>query len=314
MKNKLGLLIFAIVATGAGFFVYYQSTYICRNPLEYTIGAVDSRFGISRDKLLAVTKEAETVWEKGFGRELFNYQPDASFKINFVFDERQKQTIEADQSESGIEVSRSMYDQLLKEYNQLSASYQTKLNSYNNRVDEFEGRLGVYNTRVETLNARGGATPKEQQEVEKERKYLEGQKNILDNMRTELSSLVLRVNSLGEQVNYLAGQLNIEVDTHNQIFGEAREFDQGEYNGKEINIYQFDGVEDLRLVLAHELGHALGIEHVENPKSIMYYLMDKQDIKNPILSEEDKAAFNERCSSRYLLKFLWPTTYVDSGV
>ena len=301
MKNKLGLLIFLIVAVSSGFFVYYRGTAICRDPLKYTIGTVDSRFGISRDKFLAGVKDSETVWEKGFGRELFNYQSDADFKINLIFDDRQKQTIEANQSETGIEISRSMYDKVLKEYKEIAATYTTKLSNYNYLVDEFERRLGIYNSRVSEINRRGGATPKEQQELEKERKDLESQKNILDDMRVELSNLVLRVNSLGDQVNYLAEQLNIDVDTHNQIFGEAREFDQGEYNGREINIYQFDGMGDLRLVLVHELGHALGIEHVENPKSIMYYLMDKQDIKNPVLSEEDIRAFTERCKPGNIL-------------
>ncbi|MBI2065175.1 MAG: matrixin family metalloprotease [Candidatus Yanofskybacteria bacterium] len=304
MKKIVNLLIFLIITTGSVFFVYYRGTAICRSPLDYTIGVVDERFGISRDKFVGRIKEAEAVWEGGFNREFFNYKPDASFKINLVFDERQKETIEAKQSETNIEISRSMYDRILAEYNQQAAIYQSRLDSYNNLVDEFEKRLGIYNAEVAKINARGGATPKEHGELEAERKYLESQKKLLDNLRGELSKLVSQVNSLGEQVNYLAGQLNIDVDIFNKRFGEAREFDQGEYNGKEINIYQFDEAWDLRLVLAHELGHALGIEHVENPKSIMYYLMDKQDTKNPVLSPEDKKAFIERCSPGHLFKFL----------
>ena len=48
MKNVLGLLIFLVVACGLGFFVYYQGTSICRNPLDYAIGTVDGRFGIDQ--------------------------------------------------------------------------------------------------------------------------------------------------------------------------------------------------------------------------------------------------------------------------
>jgi predicted Zn-dependent protease len=65
---------------------------------------------------------------------------------------------------------------------------------------------------------------------------------------------------------------------------------------RKINIYQFDDIERLTLVLAHEFGHALGLTHVGNPKSVMYYLTDRQDTRNLKLSEEDIRAFQYRCN------------------
>ena len=124
---------------------------------------------------------------------------------------------------------------------------------------------------------------------------MEDLKTRLDRDRATLNSAAARLNYLGDQVNELAQKLNIEVDVHNQVFGEAREFDQGEYINGKINIYQFDAISDLRLVIAHELGHALGLDHVENPKSIMYYLMEKQNLNNIALTQEDKKAFRQRC-------------------
>ncbi len=296
MINKIATTLFILLIIFAGFYIYQNEFASCKNPIFYDIGGFDNRFGISKDKFLTTIKEAETVWESKIDRNIFEYKPLSKFKINLVFDERQKSTIEASESKEGIEGSRSQYDSLVADYKALAASYEGDLRRYNNNVYVFEARLKEYNDYVAEINGRGGATPPEHKELEQERKELEEQKAILDNQRLILNGRASELNSLGDTVNAIAGDLNIDVDIHNQRFGEAREFDQGEYSGDQINIYQFETVGDLRLVLAHELGHALGIDHVENPVSVMYHLMDKQNIQNPFLSPEDISALDYRCN------------------
>jgi predicted Zn-dependent protease len=51
-------------------------------------------------------------------------------------------------------------------------------------------------------------------------------------------------------------------------------------------------------VLAHEFGHALGLDHVEDPQAIMYYLMDKQNIKDLKLTTDDINALKKGCNIR----------------
>lgn len=302
-----------LIVIGSGVFFYYQEIALCRNILSYDIGTFDSRFGINKDKFLITIKEAEAVWEKGTGRDLFVYKAGARFEINLIFDERQARTIEANQTGGQIEQSRAYYDSLVAKYKSMSASYDADLRAYNSRVSSFESRLNTYNHGVAQANAKGGATPQEYKELEAERKALETEKNYLDQQRAALNQKAAELNALGEQINGLAEQLNIEVDIFNQRFGEGREFDQGQYTGDAINIYQFDAVGDLRLVLGHELGHALGLDHVENPASLMYYLMDKQNIKNPALSREDLAAFNQLCNSSVInaIRYWWLNTFTS---
>jgi len=51
----------------------------------------------------------------------------------------------------------------------------------------------------------------------------------------------------------------------------------------------------LRTILAHELGYALGIGHVDGEHSVMYPAMNPQNRDSGGLSAQDRAALREVC-------------------
>lgn len=290
--NLLVISVFIFTAI----FIYKQSN-VCEKPLLYSIGNIDSKFGITPEKFLGLLNDAEKIWEEGTGLDLFTYQPDADakFKVNLVFDERQRKTIAEKRAREALDIGEDSYKNLKKEYEKILAVQKTKLSTYEKEVSSYTNLLNKYNREVEHYNKSGGAPEDVYKRLESDRVFLEKTASELNLRQEELSTINNQLSLLVTKINKLAGTYNNEVAKYNNVFGSPVVFDQGEYTGSEINIYQFDEISDLRLVLAHEFGHALNLDHVDNPTSIMYYLMEKQSFKAPKLSTEDINALKIEC-------------------
>lgn len=296
MYKFLFNIVALIILAGAGYHLLDKYVFLCDIPVQYSIGKFDERFGISQEKFIKTLQEAEQVWEKSADKDIFEYIPDADFKVNLAFDERQQKTLAANRSEENIEATQANYDLLHSQYEIEKERYEMNLRNYDTAKSSYNARVERYNQKVASANARGGATAQEYKELQQDKQDIQHEANELESKRESLNQEVQELNSLGNRINELAAHLNIKVDIHNEVFGGAREFDQADYTGRDINVYQFDAIPDLRLVLAHELGHSLGMDHVENPKSIMHYLMDKQDLNNPTPTIEDIVELRRVCS------------------
>lgn len=81
--------------------------------------------------------------------------------------------------------------------------------------------------------------------------------------------------------------MNASVKQYKQRF-QPHLFHKGLLNGKQILIYEFESEDDLRLTLAHELGHALGLQHTDDPHALMHPVMKDQDIAHFRLTQADR--------------------------
>ena len=277
----------------AGTYWYTQVEAVCKLPISYRIGVLDDRFGLTFDEARTVISDAESVWENSTGKNLFIYDETAEFAINYIFDERQAFSDaeedfrdRLDDSENKNESIEDTYAELVSEYNTLDFQYKT-------RVDQYEKRLSVYNKKVERYNKSGGAPKNIFKELEAEKRGLDLEIQSLNELAAELNKLTSEINHIGQEGNLLVETYNRNVDVYNRTFGELHEFTQGDFQGDHINVYKFSDREEHILVLAHELGHTLSLDHVEGSSSIMYYLMGGQD--ELVLSETDLAEFELVC-------------------
>jgi hypothetical protein len=256
-------------------------------PVQYSLGQFDERFGISQDRFLQLAEQAKKVWEDAAGKTLFEQRQDGALKINLVFDWRQERLLEAVKAKAKIDEKGRSFDQLQADYNEQARQLDYYRSKFDESAQTYKIHLGEYNARVARWNESKDHSDSEYNALQSARKEVEEEQNSLEKKRTELNARGEEFNKLGEKMTELAGKHNLDIENFNGTFAESREFEKGLFDGKSINIYEYEKEEDLRLALVHEFGHAIGLGHVDNPKAIMYRKLAVQDIGTIRLTSDD---------------------------
>lgn len=296
MRTRFILLLIGTVALSWYYFLNFY-TPVCDTPLTYRLGEFDVRFNISRDEAKQALLEAEAVWEKPAGRDLFTYDESSTFPVNFIFDDRQERTLAEEAQREALDTKEATSAEINAAYIKLTKEYTDLQTAYKLKADRYEAKLNQFNATVAEYNEDGGAPPKEFEKLEATKAVLKREEGELDRQAKTLTNLATEINELSDRGNRIVEQYNQSVQTYNKNFGHGGEFTQGDYQGESITIYKFSDRIELATVLAHEFGHALGIGHVEGSSSIMYYLLEEQpsDLR---ISPEDMAAFAAVCTGK----------------
>src|SRR3989338_11059342 len=105
MRKAIDWLFLVAVIAGGGYLAYTHPKELhrlealvhlrspCEDSLTYSVLSIDPRFRLSTTTLVANLKEAESLWEKGSGKELLTYQPSGgNVSVSLIYDERQAST------------------------------------------------------------------------------------------------------------------------------------------------------------------------------------------------------------------------------
>lgn len=257
-KRLLGLLLVLIIIFGpiiyfipeyrkglVNLFVWSQ----CDTPLTYQLGMLDPRFGIDKASAIADISQAANIWNKAEGKNLLEQTQSANLTINFTYDERT--------------ALNSQINQMQNKLNQNNSSLQLQIDQHNSDVKAFEQKLADFNATIEKYNSEGGAPPDVYNQLIAEQNQL---KQEADSLNAQARQLNLSTQNYNYNVNIFnkdINQFNIEI---------TQKPEEGLYDAstKTINIYFADNHQELVHTLTHELGHSLGLQHVNNPKAIMY--------------------------------------------
>lgn len=256
--------------------------------VRYRLGEIDPRFDISRAEVEQLTKEAVQIWHAGTGQEWFVYDDSARLTINFVYDERQATTVAQQKTETQIATAINQHNTQSNELGEQKQKLDWQFKALEAKLNTWQT---AHNEAYHRLQNNQNPNQYAVLYAKYERTLLE--KRRLDDELATFYANQRAYNHKVEQLNASANRVQQHIDDARSKFA-PRQFHKGVFNGRRIEIYEFRSKDDLRLVLAHELGHALGIDHNDDPEALMYPMMGQQNAKNFTLKPADIALLNNR--------------------
>lgn len=273
----------------------------CSDPITWRIGRIDSRFSVNEETLKRIMKDVSKLWSDAAGTELIAYSDSGEVALNLIYSDNQKYTEDEQQMSDRINEMRKKYVAMRMSYQQESRKFQMKLANYNNLFSEYAQKVNLYNTLLSRMTSTGVISRNEDEQLKELKKEMEFLERKLDPLEVEVNTEDEKMTQISEELNAYADEINEVIYQYKNQFSLWKTFHQAIYinvaDQKKINIYQFDNLNKLRLVLAHEVGHALGFSHVDNPAAIMHERMQLQNDESLKLTDDDIREIQNRCQS-----------------
>jgi hypothetical protein len=283
---RRNIALFVALAVGVALIVFDSSLKEagrCDAPIEYKIGTIDPGFRMTKSEFRNDIAQAGDVWSGAINKQLFKYDPDGEITINLVYDWRQQTTQFESALEGTIEQSSASAESVKRQISTLEESFRASRRDYQNQIAQ-------YNRQVEGWNASGRVPADVGVSLRDEAAALNQKAQDLNAQRDQINALVSQYDSMVRNITAQTGAINGDGLA-------GTEFRKGVYIAKDdvkhIDIYQFREQSDLLLVLAHELGHALGLQHNANPNSIMSPVLRSPSLA---LSADDLRDLKSLCS------------------
>jgi ribosome-binding protein aMBF1 (putative translation factor) len=279
----------------------------CAIPVHFALGEVDPRFGFDRLTVMTALVEAANLWQ-GFSEAVLFLESDhpRAMTVSLRFDERQ----------ASANTRRSLRGGLDRDQRQLESD-QEMLRHWGERIEsarraherageELARRVRARERDVASWNAGEGArTEVRRRALEAEGTALRMELDELERRGQDLNADIAAYNRRAEDMRERAEEFGTRIAQYNQA-SSADPVETGRYSynraaGRRIKVFRAESFDELVWVFAHELGHALGIGHVEEAGAVMHALRHEGagpragTGKPTTLSAADRAALLEVC-------------------
>ena len=270
----------------------------CSAPITYSIGYIDPRFDIPEQTLTDELKTAEAVWEDAGRRDLFEFtRSSGDIAVNFVYDSRQAAIDKLKAMGIRTDYTKASYEALKARYGELSTLVDAELARNAVRLAAYKREEAMFNARMRRFNQNGGKAA-EGRRLEAKRMALTRQFDGVKALEDATNAHIDTLNALATTLNQIIVQLNLNVTQYNRAGASMGSFEAGLYQTawgmQAINIYEYSSRVRLSRLLAHEMGHGLMLDHVQDPNAVMFRLILGDTTK---AADTDIAQLNGVCGS-----------------
>lgn len=244
--------------------------------LAWRVGEIDYRFGISEQQVRDAIAKATRIWEQEAGHDLF-YEDASGLPVNLVFDERQENVARRRQAQQRLDELRDATEEAMSAARAKVKEHNEQAQALSRRNEEFQEKLDRHNASVAELNRRG-ALSDEAAGVDRESDVLHAVRDELNRAQADLEVMARTAQRMKDAADETRRAYNASVDDYNANYAgkmdRAGEFvkstdGRGRVVSRSINIFEIENLDSLAVVLAHEFGHSLGIQHVAGNGSLM---------------------------------------------
>ena len=282
-------------------------SFSCASYEKVTIGKIDDYYKdkITKKELEQIIKEIEYIFESTLKKNIFDYSNDGK-PIDILY-------VPNTQLEDKISKKLELIKKKKEKIEELQEYFPSKKREIEVSQDDLNGQIKVINQKVEDLNSyiknvnsRKNVTKEEYSKIEeyvKNEKYeinnylkekdksYQNLQNILNsynqkvvafnNLVRESNSLIKELESLGRDIKTVNGRtFGIQETVLKTYYKDGKEVKESITTNSmnKIEIYNFDSLEHLKVILAHEIAHLVGVPHIDDEGALM----------NPILQENQK--------------------------
>ena len=282
-------------------------SFSCASYEKVTIGKIDDYYKdkITKKELEQIIKEIEYIFESTLKKNIFDYSVDGK-PIDILY-------VPNTQLEDKISKKLELIKKKKEKIEELQEYFPSKKREIEISQNDLNGQIKVINQKVEDLNSyiknvnsRKNVTKEEYSKIEeyvknekfginsylkeKDKSY-QNLQNILssynqkvvtfNNLVRESNSLIKELESLGRDIKTVNGRtFGIQETVLKTYYKDGKEVKESITTNSmnKIEIYNFDSLEHLKVILAHEIAHLVGVPHIDDEGALM----------NPILQENQK--------------------------
>ena len=298
------------------FFTLFMFTFSNAAIQEVQIGTIDDYYTskIKKTELKKILNEIEIQFESQLGFDVFNYA-DSGKPIDIIYLPPLKLEKQIFNKTKILERKKNKIDDLRKffpdEQKRIEV-YQQSLKKFASHINEITITLNTYiikankqrNYDSAEYKSRQMYVDRKQNRIKREIKNLRKERRVLRRMLDNYNKKIFTMNNLLRDYNMLSNQITRMARNIKKVKGKTfgvKEVTLKTYykDGKKvkersvktsmekIEIYGFESKKKLKAVLAHEIGHLVGMPHINVKNALMHPILQKNQIENISLIKAD---------------------------